>query len=391
MKAIFIDASVTELKKNFLAIADYFKAHDSNFDVLFLTVDTASYVVPTMEEDAQKLIAEKGYRIEHFTSFNRNRIRVKLQETKPDYILINAMNTYNQLWNAICKDLNINVYFYPHGFQIDNLFYEKSELIAKLRKVARYTYALYNIAKEINRPFFKLFNSYSSYISTGADLRNTALDCDKLYPDWVFIYSEYYKDFWHRKYGITGVNYEYIMPHDFTLVEYVLSKPQEDAFCYITQTLHEDGRFSKEQFFELLKSLRPIANTVKKFYIKLHPRVESTMYEEAFTGLKNVEIIRDFPNCKVYMTHYSSMAYTSALISGKTIIYELPGQPTHEVYQEVASEIVFNVPQLIESIKTLMEQQVEDFELRKKIIAKYATYSGISPFEVLYKTIYNKH
>lgn len=390
MRAIFIDASVTELKKNFLAIADYFKANDPNFEVLFLTVDTASYVVPTMEEDAQKLITEKGYKIEHFTSFNRKKIRAKLQEVKPDYILINAMNTYNQLWNAICKDLNVKVYFYPHGFQIDNLFYEKSELVSKLRKVARYTYALYNIAKEIKRPFFKLFNAYSSYISKGADLRNTALDCAKLYPDWVFIYSEYYKEFWHRKYGITGVNYEFIMPHDFTLVEQVLSKPREEAFCYITQTLHEDGRFSKEQFFELLKSLRPVADAVDKFYVKLHPRVEATMYEEAFAGLSNVEIIRDFPNCKVYMTHYSSMAYTSALISGKTIIYELPGQPTHEVYQEVASDIVYDVPQLIESIKSLMKQPIEDFESRKKIISKYATYSGISPFEVLYKTIYGE-
>lgn len=388
MKAIFIDASVTELKKNFLAIADYFKALDPNFEVLFLTVDTASYVVPTMEEDAQKLITEKGYKIEHFTSFNRKKIRTKLQEVKPDYILINAMNTYNQLWNAICKDLNVKVYFYPHGFQIDNLFYEKSELVSKLRKVARYTYALYNIAKEINRPFIKLFKAYSNYISKGSDLRNTALDCAKLYPDWVFIYSEYYKEFWHRKYGITGVDYEYIMPHDFTLVEPILSKPQEDAFCYITQTLHEDGRFSKEQFFELLKSLRPVADVVNKFYVKLHPRVEATMYEEAFAGLSNVEIVRDFPNCKVYMTHYSSMAYTAALISGKTIIYELPGQPTHEVYQEVATDIVYDVPQLIESIKSLMKQPIEDFESRKKIISKYAIYSGISPFEVLYKTIY---
>lgn len=389
MKAIFIDASVTELKKNFLGIADYFKSRDKDFSVRFLTVDTASYVVSFMEDEAQRLISDRGYEIEHFTSFNRNKIRKKILEISPDYVLINAMNTYNQLWNAICKELNVKVYFYPHGFQIDNLFYEKSELISKLRKVARYTYALYNISKEINRPFINLFKAYSNYISKGADLRGTALDCKKLYPDWVFIYSEYYKEFWHRKYGITDVNYEFIMPHDFTLVEPVLAKPQEEAFCYITQTLHEDGRYSKEQFFELLKSLRPVAAAVRKFYVKLHPRVESTMYEEAFEGLDNVEIIRDFPNCKVYMTHYSSMAYTSALISGKTIIYELPGQPTHEVYQEVATNIVYNVPELVESIKNLMNRPIEDFDTRKRIISKYATYTGISPFEVLYKTIYN--
>lgn len=388
MIAIFIDASVTELKKNFLGIADYFKSKDQNFEVRFITVDTASYVVTSMEDEAQRIISGKGYEIEHFTSFNRNKIRKKILEIAPDYVLINAMNTYNQLWNALCKDLNVKVYFYPHGFQIDNLFYEKSELISKLRKVARYTYALYNISKEIHKPFLKLFKAYSNYISKGSDLRDTALDCNKLYPDLVFIYSEYYKEFWHRKYGIVGVNYEYIMPHDFTLVEPVLAKPQEDAFCYITQTLHEDGRYSKEQFFELLKSLRPVAATVKKFYVKLHPRVESTMYEEAFAGLENVEIIRDFPNCKVYMTHYSSMAYTSTLISGKTIIYELPGQPTHEVYQEVATEIVHNVSQLIDALKRQLDAPEISFDKRKQMISKYATYTGISPYEVLYRTIY---
>lgn len=389
MKAIFIDASATELKKNFLAIADYFKLKDKNFEVRFLTVDTASHVVSPIEEEACRIISERGYSLEHFTSFNRNGIRRKILEISPDYLLINAMNTYNQLWNAICKELNIKVYLYPHGFQIDNLFYEKSELISKMKKVARYTYALYNISKVIGKPFLKLFKAYSSYISKGADLRGTTLDCNRLYPDWVFIYSEYYKEFWHRKYGITGVNYECIMPHDFTLVDPVLANPQEDAFCYITQTLHEDGRYSKQQFFELLKSLRPVADIVKKFYIKLHPRVESTMYEKAFEGLENVEIVRDFPNCKVYMTHYSSMAYTAALVSGKIIIYELPGQPTHEVYKGIASKIVFNIPELMESVKSLMEQPTADFESRKKIISKYATYTGISPYEVLYKTIYN--
>lgn len=388
MKAIFIDASVTELKKNFLSIANYFKERDKEFEVLFLTVDTASYVVESMEAQAAKQIAENGYVVEHFTTFNCDKIRKKLKAVGPDYILINAMNTYNELWNAICKEVGVTVYFYSHGFQIDNLFYEKSELLSKIKKVARYTYAIYNISKVIKRPFFGMFKAYADYISKGADLKETALDDPRLYPDWVFVYSEYYKEFWHRKYGIKDVNYEFIMPHDFTLVEPVLAKPQEEAFCYITQTLHEDGRYSKEQFAELLRSLRPVASVVQKFYVKLHPRVESTMYDEAFAGLDNVEIVRDFPNCKVYMTHYSSMAYTSALVSGKTIIYELPGQPTHEVYQEVATEIVYNEDELKNAIVKLMGTPCLPFEDRKKIISKYATYTGVSPFEVLYKTIY---
>lgn len=390
MKGIFIDASVTELKKNFLSIAENFKQRDKQFDCLLISVDTASFIVDSVEVEAKKKIAESGYQVEHFPSFNRDIIRKKLSDVKPDYILINAMNTYNQLWNAICKEQNVRVYFYPHGFQIDNLFYEKSELLLKFKKVVRYTYALYNIAHVINKPFLKLFKAYFQYISNGADIKGTALDDPRLFPDWVFIYSDYYKEFWHRKYGIYNVNYEYIMPYDFLLVDAVLNKPQENAFCYITQTLYEDGRYSKEQFVELLKKMRSIANVVKKFYVKLHPRVESKMYDDAFAGLDNVEIVRDFPNCKVYMTHYSSMAYLSALISGKTIIYELPGQPTHEVYKEVATKIVFDVDQLAAAIKEQIALKDIEFKDRKEIISKFATYTGISPFDVLYNTIYKK-
>ena len=390
MNILFIDASVTELKKNYLKIADYFKERDSSLSAIFMTVDTASFVVPSMETEANKAIVNGGYSVERFKSFNRNKIRRRFKFNRPDIVFIDAMNVGNQLWNAICKEEGIPVYFYPHGFQIDNIFYKKTELFGKLVKVFRYIYGLYNISKVTKRSFFKIYKAYSNYISTGADLRGTEIDDPRLYPDVVFLTSDYYKDFWERKYGIRNVRYEYIMPYDFAMVEEVMAKPQEDAVCYITQTLHEDGRYTKEEHSELLQDLRSVASVVSKLYIKLHPRVDSAFYEKAFEGLPNVEICRDFPHCKIYFTHYSAMAYLSALICGKTIIYELPGQPTHEVFKEVATELVYDVPQLIKAIENLEKTPQQPFEERKKIISKFATYTGESPYEVLYRTIYNK-
>lgn len=391
MKALFISASMTELKKNFMSIADYFKSKDESFEAVFVNVDTSSYTVKSIEEESYRILVSKGYEVKTIRSFNRNKIRRKLKEINPDYLFSVSMNVGNELWNSICKESNIPVYLYPHGFQIDNLFYHKKQLLGKYIKLLRYTYCLYNISKEINRPFPQLFKAYVNYIGKGSDMKGTALDDPRLYPNVVFIYSEHYKGFWERKYGIRNINYEYIMPHDFSIVEQVLAEPEEDAACYITQTLHQDGRLSDDEYKELINSLRPVANAVNKLYVKLHPRVESTDYEKVFKGLDNVEITRDFPHCKCYFTHYSSMAYLSALISGKTIIYELPGQPTHDVFKTVATEIVQNVPELVEALKRQMNLPEKPFEERIKIISKYATYTGVSPYEVLYKTVYNKY
>lgn len=390
MKGIFVGSNVTDLKNRFLAVTDYFKTKDSSFEAFFISAE-ASPVVREINEAAFEAIVSKGIKIERFKSFNHQRVRNKLLSIRPDFMFTASLNVYNQIWDSICKEYHIPIYYYPHGFQIDNLYYNSSGLWHKLIKVTRYTYGLYNISKIIHKPFMKLFKSYVGYISNGADMNGSELDDSRLYPDVAFVTSDYYKKFYERKYGIKNIRYEFIMPCDFTQIEQILEKPkEEDAACYITQTLHEDGRLTKEAYDSLLESLKPVASAVGKLYIKLHPRVDSAMYDKAFAGISNVEIIRDFPHCKCYFTHYSSMAYTSALVSGKTIIYELPGQPTHEVFKEVATEIVYNVPELISALERQMATPEIPFDERKKIISKYATYTGISPYEVLYKTIYDK-
>lgn len=388
MKVAFIDASVTELKKNYLGIADYCLKCQPSFQAIFVSVDSASNVVNDMEERALEAIETSGYKVIHIRSFNRKVIEKWLDTEKPDILFSNAMNTYNQLWNCLCHKKSIKTLFYPHGFQIDNLYYKKTALFSKVSKILRYMYAIWNTSKEIKQPFLPMLRAYSQYIAKGAAMVDTPMDNKLLYPSKVFVYSDYYKEFWHRKYGIKGVDYEFIMPYDFLLVEPVLKKSQENAVCYITQTLYEDGRYSKSEFYDLLLTYRELANHVEKLYVKLHPRVESTEYEKAFEGLENVEITRDFPNCKCYITHYSSMAYLGKLISGNVIIHELPGQPTHEVYAEVASEIAYNMDEVVKAVTKLMGQPDMPLKDRKESISKYATYTGVSPYEVICNSIY---
>ena len=389
MKGLFIDASITELKKNYLSIAKELHKKDNNFNAIFLNVATASYVVPNLEEQSQESIQSCSFvSLVRFPCFSKRKIDAFLKVQRPDFLFIDAMNISNELWILKCHEKGIKVYLYPHGFEVENLYYKSSQIIGKLRKVLRYCYAVKNISEILCLPYLKTLLQYINFIRKGEPLKGSYLDNPQLYPDTVFVYSDYYKGFWERKYGIKDVEYVQIMPYDFTLIEEILAKPEEEAVCYITQTLCEDGRFSKNQFENLLKEYRSVAASVPKFIIKLHPRVDSSLYDRIFDGIPNAEIRRDFPHCKVYFTHYSSMVYTGILASGNVIIHELPDQPTNEVFRGVATEIVYNEKELSTALVKLLSAEEKTFEERKEIISNYASYTGISPYKVLYEAIY---
>lgn len=389
MKILFIDASITELKKNYLSIAKYLHAKDEDFSAVLLNVDTASYVVPELEQKSLADIHQCDYvTYACFRSFSRRKVSRYLDDLNPDALFIDAMNVSNELWIALCKKKGIKVYLYPHGFEVENLYYNSSQIIGKISKVLRYCFAVWNITRILRLPYLKTQLQYIDFIRKGTPLKGTLLDNEGLYPDTVFVYSDYYKGFWERKYGIKDVNYVQIMPYDFMLVKEILEKPEEDAICYITQTLCEDGRFSQEEFEHLINSYKGIASSVSKLIIKLHPRVDSSLYDRIFKDVPNVEIRRDFPRCKVYLTHYSSMVYTGVLASGNVIIHELPGQPTADVFKDVASKVVDSVEGIVAAYKELSMQESIPFEERCERIRHYAQYTSVSPFDVIYKTIY---
>lgn len=391
MKALFIDASLTELKKNYLSIAKMFATKDESFESVFIDVDTASYVVPKLEELALTELAQfKNLTVKRFKSFNRNKIRAFLDDYRPDFLFIDAMNVSNEVWIALCHEKGIKVYLYPHGFEVENLYYKSSQIIGKVSKVLRYCYAVWNIARVLHLPYLKTLSQYINFIRKGTPLCGTLLDNPQLYPNTVFVYSDYYKGFWERKYGVKDVNYVQIMPYDFMMVDDILKKPVEKACCYITQTLCEDGRFTTEEFEKLIENYRKVAETVDKFIIKLHPRVDSALYDKIFGDMPNVEIRRDFPHCSVYLTHYSSMVYTGVLASGNVIIHELPGQPTADVFKDVASKVVSSIDEIVPAYNELNEVDASSFEERCQRIGKYANYTGISPHEILSKTILGK-
>ncbi|NQT02642.1 MAG: hypothetical protein HQ580_11505 [Planctomycetes bacterium] len=387
MKILFLDASPTMLAKNLLPIANWFHQKNQNFKALFVSLEISSYTDKNIELTSLKNIKKNdGNKFISFKSFNKGKIEKFLKTNNPDMIFIDGYRIFDQLWIGIGKSLNIPTYKLQHGFEVNSVYYKPSIILSNFQKGIRMIFALYSLSKLLNENFLEIFTQYLKYLFNGETLRNSYLDNELLHPQKSFVYSDFYKHFWNNKFGFEYDKMVIITPIDFLLIPQIKEKKRENACCYITQTLVEDGRMNRGEFIKLIYEYKKIALKVDKFIIKLHPRCNIEHYN-CFRNLKNVEFTRDFPNCTSYITHYSSMAYTASFFSDLVILHELKGHPIPKIFKEVASHIVTSYEEIIKILEKSTNTKEPDFEERKKKITYYAVYEKINPYERIYQTI----
>ena len=385
MKGLFLDASPTMLAKNLLPIANYFKEQIDDFDAVFISVEASSNVDYNLDSQKKTELSINNRFLE-FRSFNIKRIRKFLKSERPDFIFFDAFRIYDQIWIGISNELGIKSFKLQHGFEIDSVHYKPLAIFTKFKKGLRFTYAAYNLARLLKVNPLRLYAQYFIYIFKGTSLKQSHLSNPKLHPSKVFVFSDYYKQFWNNKFGFVFDSMVNITPYDFLIVNNLLDKEINDSCCYITQTLVEDGRMKKRNFISLMQAYIPLIKSIKKFIIKLHPRADVSLYE-MFEQFENVEIIRDFPRCKSYITHYSSMAFTAAFLSNKVIIHELDGHPTPDIFNYVTDYITKDIEKIIDYLKDTNSSSTPDLDAKKQELEPYAIYDDIHPTTKIYQTI----
>lgn len=377
MKVIFVDASPTMLAKNHFLIAETLNKKDTDFEAIFVSLNLSSFVnVEIEKESLKKLLFNKAFK--HRT-VKENEISNFLQKNKPDLIFIGGYRLFDMLWIAVGRENNIPTYQLQHGFEIENLHYKPHILIVKFFKVIYNLKILYLLSKILKKSFLKMSYQYLQYFFSGKQLKVSLFNNPKFYPAKIFVYSEYYKEFWNNKFGLPKENMEIISPSDFQLIPAIQKRPRINACCYLTQTLVEDGRMTKKVFFnKIIKEYIKIANNIGHFIVKLHPRSNVSLYDD-LVALPNVSIMREFPNCSVYLTHYSSMAYTAFMFSNSVILHELPSHPTPKVFIKVASLISQNIESIIKEIKMHINDKQPQIETQINNIGYYAAMDNIDP------------
>jgi hypothetical protein len=387
MKILFLDAGLTMLAKNLLPIARYFSSLQQDFQAVFTSVNILGN--SDSKKEAESLIrirSNTNYSFYVFESFNRKKIEQFLLEHKPDLIFIGAYRIYDQLWAGIGSSLQIPTYKIMHGFEIDSVYYKPFSALAKYRKVIRMTYAIYSLSVLTKSSYLKMYMQYLNYLFHGKQLKETLLNNKILHPVMTFVFSDYYKSFWNKKFGFDINNMTNITPIDFLLIPEIKSKPREKACCYITQTIVEDGRMKKTEFLQMMKEYMEIASKTEKFYIKLHPQSNLALYD-SFRDLSNVEITREFPNCTSYISHYSSLVFTASFISDFVLLHEVKGHKTPSIFKEVATFITDDVKKFEKLIKQAELSEEPKLSDKKEQIKHYAIYDDINPYQRIFETV----
>lgn len=351
MKILFIEAGPTMLAKNLLPIAREIAKIKKNARFIFVSIEILSHADIKKENIAIDQINKLENTTYHtIKSLNPSIIQKYLKKQNPNAVVFEAFRIYDMLWTVIAKNLGIRVYGCQHGFEIMNLYYKPKILIDQFVKSIRIFLALYNLSKLLHKSFSKILHQFSIYFFTGCSLKNTDFNNSLLYPDHLFIYSNYYRDFWKNKFNISFELMSTTGPPDLMMLNEIKKKTKIAGCCYLAQTIVEDGRMPIKDFNNLLDEYKEIAQGFENFIIKMHPRGNRKIYAE-LNKLENVELVWEYPNCEYYLTHYSSTAFVAYYITPKVLLHELDGQPTPDIYKQFGFNIVNDSSQILSTFK----------------------------------------
>lgn len=340
MKIVFFDTQATLPAKNFLALTDYcYSKLGSKFEAVFISTPLAT-ISESNEKKSIKLIVEKPYAsFIEITSFRPSDIRAQLEKIQPDYFFIDCFRMIDQLWLKIASGYCKETVMVQHGMEIETVNYNPFLILQKIKKIINYVKIGYHLSRELKINAFILIFRYFQKIYSGGKVYDRLVANPKLYPTVAFVYSDYYAEFYKNVKGFKNTIFKKNRYPDLDLADKVKVKPKQDAVCYISQSLLEDGRLTKKQYKELLEEYAELAKKVPKLIIKLHPRVEESSFD-ALKSYDNIEITRDFPHCSSYITHYSSMAFLPGYLGSRLVLHELKGHKTPDIFKKLTEEIV---------------------------------------------------
>jgi hypothetical protein len=196
----------------------------------------------------------------------------------------------------------------------------------------------------------------------------------------VFSFDSSWDDYYLKYYAYNREDLIYIGNPDFLLLKETKSKEQEDAICYISQSLVEDGRYTLKNFEKFLLILKEAIPHQKKLYVKLHPRTILTNYN-VLRDNENIEFVNNFPNCLYYIGHYSSLIALAKQCSDNILIWNLKNHHMPQYFCQFASVVTgeeiemkkfmnggYQNKTVEKQFRGLTKEEINDFDPINKIV-----------------------
>ena len=289
------------------------------------------------EEDPNKKLKEvkkslpKNSHLIKIKTVKYQYLKTLLQEINPKSLVVMAQRIPDNAIVAIANELGIKTFKFQHGLYIPHMKRNIALFIEKIRKTIRYMQYALVVAEATRLPKIKALKDYIDVFIKGKNITKTSLPLDKINAKKVFVYGEYWKQYHKEHYGYS-IDQQIVVGYpDLMILEEIKKKPQEDAICYICQTLVEDGRLSREQMLQFIDILSDAIED-KKLYIKLHPRSDMSLYKKLQNKSNIIFLKNDFPYCKKYIGHYSSMLAIAMYLTDEVFLWKFEDHNEYPFY-----------------------------------------------------------
>ena len=259
-----------------------------------------------------------------------------LSETNPDILLVFAQRLPDSAYVSVAKNLGIKTVMFQHGMYIPFMKREASFFGNNLLKTYKYMQCATTIAKASQANSYAYICEYLKIFVLGHKFISTSIKKQHVNVDQVLVYGEFWKQYHQEEFGYELDSQKTVGYQDLEKIKHIIANPKEKcSVCYIAQTLVEDGRMARETFIEFIEILSRSIPDTEKFYIKLHPRSDISLFDilvkQNSAVLCTTEAI---PHCERYIGHYSTVIALVSRVSRNVLLWEFDDHPIPRYFSD---------------------------------------------------------
>jgi hypothetical protein len=315
-------------------------------------------------------------------------LKVKIAKISPQVIVIFAHRLPDMAVLIAAKQLGIPTVYYQHGLYVPFMPRTVGLFFSKALKTLRYAFYAISVGSNSGVGRVSGLISCIKFFIFGHNIREVGLCIEKIVADTCLVYGDHWVDYHIENYGYSKNAIRIVGTPDLDGID--LDSPKlldssslANKFCYVAQTLVEDGRLERSVMADFLKNLAgEIKSSRGELLIKLHPRSDKSLYTVMKCNYKFCDV---FPAADIFIGHYSTILIRGIAYSEKFLLINFKGHEIPEYIRMLASEIVesddkLSLNKAIENLSIKPKDSLGLTEKRKKI-KNYFDVSDQSSFD----------
>ena len=292
-----------------------------------------------------------------------------LKKYQIDMLVVNAQRIPDSLCVSYANTRGIPTLMIQHGMYNGHLRRSNELYIKKLHKTFKYFLYSLQVGWICDRNIFVTGFKFIKAFSFRKSYKELFESYQQIYASHVDVYGQYWVEYHKSFFG-----YREDRTH-FTIVGYPELAKQlgQDklTFCYIAQSLYEDGRITLRELSKPLKILEELTHNYS-VVVKRHPRSIDKVYEDY--GLKTTDSL---PDADIFIGHYSSLLALPMALGKKVALIPLSGHVIPDYFQKSSYSVnttvellaILNENRHTHNIKEVFEFPISPNKYKEHIVS----------------------